>query len=97
MFTFQEVTPKKLSASTTSKTTSHYTTYMTANIYIYIYFLLHTHAWFSFLKAGKQVVMYMHYDRLTVLYYLCPVFGPPIHSQPAKQNKRIKPSIFIQT
>lgn len=47
-------------------------------------------------KAGKQMVMYMHYNRLTVLYYLCPVFGPPIHSQPAKQNKRIKP-IFIQT
>jgi len=46
----------------------------------------------TFLKKTAKV----HYDRLTVLYYLCPVFGPPIHLQPAKQNKRIKP-IFIQT
>lgn len=94
MFTFQEVTLKKLSMSTTSKTTSHHTNYMT--IYIYFFFFT-TYACVvnSFLKkVGKQVVMYMHYDRLTVLYYLCPVFGPPIHSQPAKQNKRIKP-IFI--
>ena len=33
MFTFQEVTLKKLRMSTTSKTTAHHITYMSAHIY----------------------------------------------------------------
>lgn len=89
MFTFQEISLKKLSILLPRQPPTIQLTWVLTFICPgTTFFLLHTHVWLTHFwrrLVNKWLCTCIMTDWF--LYYLCPVFGPPIHSQPAKQNK----------